>query len=102
MAERREVYAKCNGHCAYCGREITFREMQVDHVTSLHNHGADDVSNMLPACRECNHYKKACSLEGFRRRMRKAMAREKNVPSVALICERFGDWGDRFWFEREV
>ena len=26
---RELVYAKCNGHCAYCGREIAYKDMQV-------------------------------------------------------------------------
>lgn len=28
---------------------------------------ADDISNLMPACRMCNHYKRANSLEVFRR-----------------------------------
>ena len=31
---RQEVYDKCYGHCGYCGCEITFKEMQVDHIVS--------------------------------------------------------------------
>lgn len=28
---REEVYRKYDGHCAYCGREIAYKDMQVDH-----------------------------------------------------------------------
>ena len=28
-AERQFVYDKCGGHCAYCGCEITMRQMQI-------------------------------------------------------------------------
>ena len=31
MINRKEVLEKYNGHCAYCGKEITLKEMQVDH-----------------------------------------------------------------------
>lgn len=66
-AERQAVYDKCNGHCAYCGCELVFKVMQVDHVVSLEYHnGADDVTNMLPACRSCNHYKSTMTIERFR------------------------------------
>ena len=29
--------------------------------------GTDDILNLMPACRMCNHYKRAHSLETFRR-----------------------------------
>ena len=29
--------------------------------------GTDDISNLMPSCRMCNHYKRANSLETFRR-----------------------------------
>lgn len=29
---RQAVYAKYNGHCAYCGCEIDYKDMQVDHI----------------------------------------------------------------------
>lgn len=31
---RHAVYAKYNGHCAYCGCEIDYKDMQVDHIKS--------------------------------------------------------------------
>lgn len=69
---RETVYRKYDGHCAYCGREIDYRDMQVDHFHPLRawnaeDAGADDISNLMPSCRMCNHYKRANSLETFRR-----------------------------------
>lgn len=70
--KREEVYQKYNGHCAYCGREIAYKDMQVDHFLPLRawgieDTGTDDLDNLMPACRMCNHYKWANSLETFRR-----------------------------------
>lgn len=53
--ERQEVYRKCHGHCAYCGTEIEYKDMQVDHVKPLRIGGKDSIDNILPACRSCNH-----------------------------------------------
>ena len=76
---REQVYQKYNGHCAYCGREIKLRDMQVDHfipqemepVVVAGNFpgldSIDDFQNLMPACRMCNHYKRAHSLDVFRR-----------------------------------
>lgn len=64
--ERQQVYEKYNGHCAYCGKELDIKDMQVDHMIPLRLGGADDMTNYMPACRQCNHYKRGNSLEGFR------------------------------------
>ena len=71
-SKREEVYQKYNGHCAYCGREIAYKDMQVDHFLPLRawgieDTGTDDLDNLMQACRMCNHYKRANSLETFRR-----------------------------------
>lgn len=68
---REAVYRKYNGHCAYCGRIIEYKDMQVDHFKPLRawggeNANSDDIANLMPACRMCNHYKRANSLEVFR------------------------------------
>lgn len=81
--ERQTVYAKTDGHCAYCGCDITLRQMQVDHVASLYQdalHGsgtADTIDNMLPACQSCNRYKSTMTLETFR-------AALSRIPDVLL------------------
>ena len=70
--KREAVYRKYDGHCAYCGREIAYRDMQVDHFKPLRawngeDAGTDDIDNLMPACRMCNHYKRANPLSLFRR-----------------------------------
>lgn len=49
--DRMKVYQKCGGRCAYCGCEIEYKDMQIDHVKPLRIGGADEINNMLPACR---------------------------------------------------
>lgn len=71
-SERKLIYDKCNGHCAYCGCEIEMKKMQVDHVVAfslIQDDKTNDISNLLPACRSCNHYKSSLSLESFRKRV---------------------------------
>ena len=67
---REAVYRKYGGRCAYCGREIAYRDMQVDHFVAKNGYfeqGSDDISNLMPSCRMCNHYKRDHTLELFRR-----------------------------------
>ena len=65
--DRQEVFNKYNGHCAYCGKEIAYKDMQIDHMIPQRNGGTDDIENLMPSCRTCNHYKRAESLENFRK-----------------------------------
>lgn len=76
---RKDVYAKFNGHCAYCGCEITIKQMQVDHIKSVYKseiHGIEsenDIDNYYPACRQCNFYKSTFDIEVFRTRLTTVM-----------------------------
>lgn len=65
--QREQVYAKYDGRCAYCGRKIEYKDMQVDHMHPKANGGTDDIDNLMPSCRTCNHYKRAERLEYFRK-----------------------------------
>ena len=35
-AERQQIYKKFGGRCAYCGCEITIKEMQADQIGRAH------------------------------------------------------------------
>ena len=66
---RKAVYDKYGGHCAYCGSVLTLKEMQVDHFIpkkGWNESGSDDIENLMPSCRMCNHYKRAHTLDLFR------------------------------------
>ena len=63
---RQKVYEKYNGHCAYCGKTIALKDMQVDHILPKRNGGTDDIDNLNPSCRLCNHYKRAAGIKTFR------------------------------------
>lgn len=65
-AERQMIYDKMGGYCAYCGTPIALKAMQADHIVPLKKGGVDEVRNMLPACRSCNHYKSTLTVEQFR------------------------------------
>ncbi len=64
--QRVTVYNKFRGHCAYCGCEIDIKDMQADHLVALERGGADELDNIYPACRSCNHYKHTLTVEKFR------------------------------------
>jgi CRISPR/Cas system Type II protein with McrA/HNH and RuvC-like nuclease domain len=104
---RELVYAKYNGRCAYCGHEITLKEMQVDHIIPRRLGGADSLDNYNPSCRICNHYKRAEKLEPWRNFfLGGLLKRIKNI-YIVKVAERYGmitfhEWDKKFYFEREI
>lgn len=102
--ERKHLYDKCRGHCAYCGIEIAFRGMQADHMQPLHLGGTDTLENMLPSCRSCNHYKATFTVDKFREHLQGIPARIRRDDIAYQVGERFGIVGEtgkkvRFYFE---
>lgn len=101
---RRQVYEKYGGHCAYCGKLLEYKDMQVDHMIPLRSGGVDDMENYMPACRRCNHYKRGSSLEAFREMVEaipKKLQRDSYIFKVGVDYGFFEVW-DRnvtFYFE---
>lgn len=103
--ERQRMYEKYNGHCAYCGYELEYKDMQVDHVEPLKRGGEDELNNMLPACRSCNHYKHTLTVEEFRQYLSGISHRLMRDSVTFQIAIRYGlvrHMGDNvtFYFER--
>ena len=88
---REEVYAKYDGHCAYCGCELKYEDMQVDHMIPLWIGGADEMSNYMPACRQCNHYKRGNSLEGFRKMIEQIPAKLERDSYIYRVGINYGN-----------
>lgn len=75
--QRLEVYNKFDGHCAYCGKKLEYKDMQVDHQipqrrakrgrNKVSLEVVEDPNNLFPSCRRCNLHKRAVNLETYRR-----------------------------------
>ena len=109
-SKREAVYRKYDGHCAYCGREIAYKDMQVDHFRPLRawgieDAGTDDLDNLMPACRMCNHYKRANSLETFRRYIAEIprKLRENYIYKVGIVYGEIAEQAHpvKFYFEQQ-
>jgi CRISPR/Cas system Type II protein with McrA/HNH and RuvC-like nuclease domain len=101
---RLKVYGKYGGHCAYCGRRIELKDMQVDHIVPKHVGGKDELSNYNPACRRCNHYKTTFDIEYFRETIKTLHERVMNA-FISKVAEDYGiieikEWDGKFYFER--
>lgn len=80
---RLKLYDKYNHRCAYCGCDLEYKDMQVDHVKSVYTNldlretmtekEMYDEENFMPACRQCNFYKSTMTVEDFRKRLQTTM-----------------------------
>lgn len=103
--KRMRVYNKFAGHCAYCGKKIRYEDMQIDHVVPKAHGGTDDISNLYPSCRRCNHYKRTSSIEGFRNmisQIPKKLMRDNYIYKVGVDFGFFGSEPEPvvFYFEK--
>lgn len=82
--KRLAVYQKYNGKCGYCGNDIEYKDMQIDHIYPKHlkyntydwggrvkqcPDNIDCFENLMPSCRMCNFYKGGLTIENFRKQM---------------------------------
>lgn len=108
---RQAVFDRYRGHCAYCGCKFTsIREMQIDHIKSrlvsrFRGEPVDDsIANLMPACRQCNFYKSAKGIEGFRKALRDTLSRTCRQSFQVRLAMKYGmleykDWNGEFYFE---
>ena len=116
---RQQVYEKYDGHCAYCGCELAYKDMQVDHVDPCYRNdpesktgnevkkSADELNqldNLMPSCRMCNFYKSVSTLEAFRKRLQETLLPNVERPFQFRLAQKYGlvevhEKPIRFYFE---
>ena len=59
----RELFLRDGHMCMYCGKEFSAHMLTRDHVRPLSQGGGDAWSNVVTACKPCNHAKGSRSPE---------------------------------------
>lgn len=117
--DRIKIHQKYNGRCAYCGKEITLKQMQVDHIIPLMRgysasdllswnivRGEDLEENFNPACARCNKWKSTFTVEHFRREVSLQIERLQRDSSAFRMALDYGlvsinNTEVSFYFEKE-
>lgn len=55
--DKRRIYDRQNGLCAYCGQHRNIKYMTVDHIIPLSKGGTDSIENLQCTCKMCNRLK---------------------------------------------
>lgn len=110
--DRKLIYDKFGGKCAYCGQSIELSKFHVDHIIPKehyrvyfeiekykHNipeflshltiNDCEHLDNKFPACSSCNLYKNSNSLIVFRMNISE-LVRQCRRTTQFRIAERFG------------
>lgn len=112
-AVRERTYQKFGGRCAYCGNNIEYKNMQVDHYLPqckekyYRKRCKKDVhaeENLMPACRRCNHYKRARTVKQFRELLKTLHERVAAIYILKVAVD-YGiavikPFDGKFYFER--
>jgi len=49
-----EKLEELNYECQICGKELTVKEITIDHIIPLSKGGGNNIENLQPLCRSCN------------------------------------------------
>lgn len=112
--KRLKIYSKFGGHCSYCGKKIDYKNMQVDHfIPKCRAHIArcyynlndiNSISNLMPSCRRCNHYKRSYMPEKFRQLISTLHERVKahyiNKVAIDFDIITLKEWDGQFFYEK--
>lgn len=86
--ERLQIYNKFGGRCAYCGCDLDYEEMTIDHILPIYRGGTNYPANLNPCCKSCNRYKSSNTIEEFRKKVGYILNRLNNN-STYKIAKRY-------------
>ena len=110
-SKREIIWNKYDKRCAYCGCELKYKDMQVDHIQSKHHHNyydldknKDRIENLNPSCRACNFYKGTFDLIDFRKNLSTLHERLNKIFIVRLAIKHgileYKEFDGKFYFEK--
>jgi len=101
--KRQIVHEKFNGKCAYCGCDVLFKDMHLDHIKPKYrgstdqdlkkygiDKGTNDLENLNPSCASCNSSKSTFTIENWRKELEMKHQRLMRDNSSFRILSRFG------------
>ena len=53
----RQLFRRDHNRCMYCGNEFNYSELTREHVIPRAQNGQDIWTNVVAACKSCNHFK---------------------------------------------
>jgi 5-methylcytosine-specific restriction endonuclease McrA len=106
---REKVHKKYDCKCGYCGIDIAYKEMQVDHIipqnefiTHIKNQwripeflkhlteeDMNHYDNLMPTCRVCNLWKSTHTVDGFRKEVSEQVKRLNDYSTNYRMAKKY-------------
>lgn len=104
---RRNLFARDNNTCQYCGKRFTTSHLSLDHVVPRSRGGTSCWENIVCACHHCNVRKGGRTpLEAHMKLIKHPVKPRRNpVISVSLADQRYASWKqflDRAYWDVEL
>lgn len=90
LSKKAFLFAKFEGHCAYCGESLLNTAWNIDHIKPKSLGGTNAIENLNPSCCRCNTWKKSSSIEGFRNEI---ISQSKKLLESSAITKLVVDYG---------
>lgn len=81
---RRNLYARDNNRCQYCGKHFPTKELTLDHVVPRVQGGEHTWQNLVCACVKCNARKGGRTPEQANMKLIRRPVRPKRNPTIML------------------
>ena len=81
---RRNLFARDDNHCQYCGRRFPTTELSLDHVIPRSRGGESTWTNVVCACTGCNKRKGGRTPREARMKLVRLPAEPKRSPVIRL------------------
>lgn len=91
---RRNLFARDNNQCQYCGHHFPTSELSIDHVSPRTQGGGDTWENLVCSCVRCNARKGGRTPEQAHMTLVRKPVRPKRNPVVTLRLgvEKYSSW----------
>jgi len=84
---RRNIYARDNSTCQYCGKKMPTDELNLDHVVPKAQGGQGTWTNLTTSCIKCNNKKAGRSPKEAKMKLLKAPIEPKYNPMLKVHIE---------------
>ena len=91
---RRNIFARDENHCQYCGKRFPTSELSIDHIIPQSHGGPATWENLVCACLACNVKKGGRTPQQARMSLRSEPAKPKRCPTLSI---RLGDGRYQSW-----
>lgn len=100
---RRNLFARDNNQCQYCGEHFPTSELSIDHVVPVSTGGKTEWTNVVCACTECNKRKGGRTPAQARMNLIRKPVQPQRNPQIKLKLKRkkYYSWkhflDDAYW-----